>query len=228
MSPIARLAPTVGVCVSLATHAALLLLSVSSPPPPPAPPVRVRVELRPPVPPPPPMPPPETPAVPPASPRLPRRHAPEPSAVPEITRSPAPVRAPVLVPGLSATSSSPTGSFAVPAGGGVEVPAAASPAPGGPGGGGGLDEPARVRSKPVLDVPDAARTARIEGSWTILVDVDADGHPVRARVASPIGWGLDEACAEAWMRSRWRSARSGGAPVASSGNPVRCTVKEQR
>ena len=79
-----------------------------------------------------------------------------------------------------------------------------------------------------MDVPEAARTARIEGSWTILVDVDAEGHPTLARAVTPIGSGLDQACVEAWMRSRWRAARSGGVPVASEGNPVRCTVREQR
>ncbi len=116
----------------------------------------------------------------------------------------------------------------MPVGGGGGAPATAPSGSGSGGDGGGPDEPARVRSKPVLDVPEAARVARVEGSWTILVDVDAEGRPVRARAAAPIGWGLDEACAEAWMRSRWRAARSGGVPVASSGNPVRCTVREQK
>jgi outer membrane biosynthesis protein TonB len=227
MSRLARYAPAVGLCFSLAAHAALLLLSVASPQAPAIPSVRVRVEIRPPLPTPSPPPAPEVPP-PPTKPRQLLPGAPKPLDTPDLAPNPFPVVKPVLVPGLTSTSFSSTGAFAVPSGSGVSIPA---PAPGpaaGPGAGGGVNEPARVRSKPAMEVPEAARTARIEGSWTVLVDVDAEGHPTRVRVSAPIGWGIDDACVEAWMRSRWRAAQSGGVPVASTANPVRCTVREKR
>lgn len=224
MSRSSKLAVAAGVGVSLGVHALVLLLAVAPPSSPQRPRERVQVQVVRPAPPPPlppkPVEPPREKA------HLSRRPVAEPT--PATPPPLAATAAPTVIAGLSATSFSATGAVSAPVGGGVAAPVAGPASPDGGGPGGGVDEPARVRSKPTLVVPDAARAARVEGSWTILVDVDAAGRPRRARPAEAIGWGLDDACVEAWMRSTWRAARAGGVPVASADNPVRCTVKETR
>jgi TonB family protein len=80
-------------------------------------------------------------------------------------------------------------------------------------------------SAPVIRVPEEAVEAGIEGSWTIYIDVDQSGQVSRAQIRESIGYGVDEACREAWMSSRWRPGLQNDAPIAVTGIPMRCTLR---
>lgn len=77
---------------------------------------------------------------------------------------------------------------------------------------------------PQVVVPQEAIDAEIEGSWTIRLDISAEGVVVRARMKSPAGYGIDEACVAAWSQTRWRPARKNGNPVAVLNVPKKCTL----
>ncbi len=77
---------------------------------------------------------------------------------------------------------------------------------------------------PQVVVPQEAIDAEIEGSWTIRLDISAEGVVVRARMKSRVGYGIDEACVAAWTQTRWRPARKNGNPVAVLNVPKKCTL----
>lgn len=89
-----------------------------------------------------------------------------------------------------------------------------------------VTEPPKLRGgAPAIRVPKAAIEAGIEGSWTVYVSIDASGQTVAAELTEPIGYGIDEACANAWKRSRWKAGRKNEIPVAVNRIPMRCTIR---
>lgn len=82
------------------------------------------------------------------------------------------------------------------------------------------------RSVPPIEVPQAAIDAQIEGSWTVYIDIDGTGRVTAARMAKEAGFGIDEACLAAWRQSRWKPGMQGDTPVAVTGIPVECQIKE--
>lgn len=79
--------------------------------------------------------------------------------------------------------------------------------------------------KPDLEITDEARKAAIEGTITVSVDIDDKGRPVKVRVVKGLGYGLDENCVAAWMKTRWKPGRSGDQAVAITGIPQKCLVQ---
>lgn len=84
--------------------------------------------------------------------------------------------------------------------------------------------PPRLRFRPTMEVPDAARAAEVEGVIEVRIDLDDKGRPVKVTVVRGLGYGTDEACQAAWMRSSWKPAESVAGPVAVTGIPQQCTV----
>jgi len=89
-------------------------------------------------------------------------------------------------------------------------------------------EPPKLLDFPPLQVTKEAIDAEIEGTLTALVDLDAEGRPTRVRVVKGLGYGLDEACRDAWMKSRWKPAKQDGVAVAVTGVPRECKVKKEQ
>ncbi|MEE2749959.1 MAG: TonB family protein, partial [Myxococcota bacterium] len=78
---------------------------------------------------------------------------------------------------------------------------------------------------PQIVVPQEAIDAGIEGSWTVKLDINAEGRVVRALMKSKAGYGIDQACVQAWKATRWRPARKNGQAVAVLNVPKKCTLK---
>jgi hypothetical protein len=74
-------------------------------------------------------------------------------------------------------------------------------------------------------VPKAAIEAGIEGSWTVYVSIDASGQTIAAELTEPIGYGIDEACTNAWKRSRWKAGLKNEIPIAVNRIPMKCTIR---
>jgi protein TonB len=86
----------------------------------------------------------------------------------------------------------------------------------------------KVKWEPAaLDVPEAAREARVEGTVEIVLDVDAEGKVARVAVVRDLGYGTGEACADAWRRSTWKPGEHQGVPVAVTGIRKLCTIRIQ-
>jgi periplasmic protein TonB len=83
---------------------------------------------------------------------------------------------------------------------------------------------AKLKVKPMMDVPDAAVKAKVEGQISVLVDIDAEGRVAAAHVQKGLGYGTDEACVAAWLKARFRPASKCGTPVPMIGVPYACTV----
>ena len=83
---------------------------------------------------------------------------------------------------------------------------------------------AKIKIKPMMEVPEEAQKAGVEGQITVLVDIDAEGRVTSARVQTGLGYGTDDACVAAWLKARFRPASRCGTPVAMKGVPQRCTV----
>ncbi|MBN1335242.1 MAG: energy transducer TonB [Deltaproteobacteria bacterium] len=83
----------------------------------------------------------------------------------------------------------------------------------------------RACSKPPVEVPKEAIDASVEGSWRMVLDLDAQGRVTSVRFLDIPTYGLEEACRAAALRIRCRPARKDGVPVAVTGMPHRCTVR---
>lgn len=90
-----------------------------------------------------------------------------------------------------------------------------------------LEQP-KVLEWPPMVVTKEAIDAEIEGTIRVLVDLSADGRPTRVKVVSGLGYGLDESCVAAWMKSRWKPAKDNGSAVAVTGIPRDCRVKKEQ
>ena len=83
----------------------------------------------------------------------------------------------------------------------------------------------RMKSVPPVEVPAEAQKAEVQGSWTILLDIDVNGAPTSATFGGQVGFGVEEACVAAWMRSRWKPGLQDGVPVPVKGIPMKCVIK---
>jgi TonB family protein len=83
----------------------------------------------------------------------------------------------------------------------------------------------KIRSKPPMVVPEAARLARIEGVIEVLVDLDEEGSVLSVRVLSGLGAAIDEACVQAWKQASFKPAMQGDRAVGVRNAPYRCRVE---
>jgi len=83
----------------------------------------------------------------------------------------------------------------------------------------------RLRALPRLDVPQEAIDAEVEGTWTIWIDIDAEGRVTKALLKETIGYGIDEECVAKWRATRWKPGQRDGTPVAVNNIPMKCTIK---
>jgi protein TonB len=194
----------------------------------------VMVEVEPPKPPEPPPPPPEKPKARPPPIRVARPEIPpppppvnEPPPPPPPNDAPppdAPPEKPVLVVGISMSSTTTSGSFAAPVGNTLygktekqavdpnEVKAYSAPK---------YMPIHQVDSEPKVDkdykapYPDEAKRAGVEGTVVLSVKVDAEGKVVAARVLSGPGYGLNEAALDAIKRFKFHPAIKNGEPVST-------------
>ncbi len=242
-----RIVRSVAIAVSVAVHVVLALLLARNPTLVKKAATWVEVQVRaappPPVEPPPPSvePPPkrEPKRAPPKSVAFEDTVAPEDAPPPQEAAAAEPSPQPQLrrVQGLSASS------FAPGAGTGLSVRAGNSTAVRAEGAGLDLDaangpfltRPAsavavqpRVKWEPTgLEVPDAARDARVEGTVEVVLDLDAEGRVARVAVVRDLGYGTGDACVDAWRRSVWRPGEHNGQPVAVTGIRKHCTIRIQ-
>jgi TonB family protein len=88
---------------------------------------------------------------------------------------------------------------------------------GGTGGGifhvGGGVSPPRVIYSVDPEFSEEARKAKYQGTCTLMLVVDASGHPTNIRVASSLGMGLDEKAIEAVKNWRFEPSMKDGHPV---------------
>jgi periplasmic protein TonB len=88
---------------------------------------------------------------------------------------------------------------------------------GGTGGGifhvGGGVSPPRVIYQVDPEFSEEARKAKYQGTCTLMLVVDASGHPTNIRVASSLGMGLDEKAIEAVKNWRFEPSMKDGHPV---------------
>jgi protein TonB len=169
--------------------------------------------------------------------RAPRPKVPPPPAPTPVEPQPVPAPAPadkpppLLVPGLGLSSTSSTGSFAVPTGNTLNGrPGAGSPdaesGGGSAGRGTGVAPAYALTEEPVfLDnvspeevrrfYPEAARKEKIEAVVRASLTIDAEGRVVRAVVTSDPGHGFGEAATRLARRYRFKPARVDGRPVAT-------------
>ena len=91
----------------------------------------------------------------------------------------------------------------------------------GPAGPGGTGMDYAVLVQPVLlfkrepEYSEDARKARLQGTVTLLIEIDARGVPRNIRVSRGLGLGLDERAVEAVRTWRFRPATRNGKPVPS-------------
>lgn len=192
------------------------------PPPPPKPapkkPVKPPPEPKAKLPPPPPDAPPPPPDVTPDTPPPPNQEAKEPSKTP-----------PVVIPGISFSSTSNSGSFSVNTGntlhgqmqGQAVDPKEVKPykaekyAPAYK-----LTEMPRVRYQPDYDemtreYPEEARRNEIEGQVRARITIDDDGSVVKVTILKSPGYGLDKAASKLLRRFRFYPAKENGVAVAT-------------
>ena len=79
--------------------------------------------------------------------------------------------------------------------------------------GGGVSAP-RVVSQVDPEFSEEARKAKYQGTCTLMLIVDANGHPTNIRVANSLGMGLDEKAIEAAKKWKFEPAMKDGHPVA--------------
>jgi periplasmic protein TonB len=151
-------------------------------------------------------------------------------AVPPPEEAPPPPRAPIrIAQGLSASSFAPGSGTSFDVRAGTTTMAKAGPdtmsldEANGPA---CTDPPvaAKIKVKPMMEVPDEAQKAGVEGQITVLVDIDAEGRVTSARVQKGLGYGTEDACVAAWLKARFRPASRCGTPAPMNGVPQRCTV----
>jgi periplasmic protein TonB len=79
--------------------------------------------------------------------------------------------------------------------------------------GGGVSAP-RVVYQVDPEFSEEARKAKYQGTCTLMLIVDSNGHPTNIRVANSLGMGLDEKAIEAAKKWRFEPAQKDGRPVA--------------
>ncbi|WP_223641238.1 energy transducer TonB [Corallococcus sp. EGB] len=145
-------------------------------------------------------------------------------APPPPNDAPAPTKAAPLVVGLSMSSTTNAGSFAAPVGNTLygraadkatapkDVKAYSAPkyTPIYQ-----VDSEPRLAGEVKIPYPDEARRAGIEGTVTLSITINTEGHVVAARVVSGPGYGLDEAARDAILRFRFKPAIKGGEAVST-------------
>ena len=88
-----------------------------------------------------------------------------------------------------------------------------------------MTTPPACNRRPMMDVPEAAQEAGVEGEIRVSFDVAPDGDVVRVRVLRDLGFGTGEACAAAWKQVKCVPGKQGGVAVAVTGVPQVCTVR---
>lgn len=78
-----------------------------------------------------------------------------------------------------------------------------------------VDSAPSVLTDVKIPYPPEARRAGIEGSVTLSITVDTEGHVVAAKVLNGPGYGLNEAALEAVKRFRFKPAIKGGEAVST-------------
>jgi TonB family protein len=78
--------------------------------------------------------------------------------------------------------------------------------------GGGVSAPKPILS-PEPEYSEMARKAKIQGTCILWLIVGPDGKPRNIRVASPLGYGLDEKAVEAVKKWRFKPSYKDGKPV---------------
>ncbi len=138
-----------------------------------------------------------------------------------------------VVQGLSATS------FSTGSGTGFSVCAGTTLATGADEPGMNLDDAAQAEQavsfsqvtsaprcrKPPLTVPDAVRTAGLEGTVSLRLDVGPGGQVLDVRVVGSLSAEADQACVDAWRRAHCRPGKQGGVPVTVVDLPHSCTYR---
>ncbi|MED5370330.1 MAG: energy transducer TonB [Myxococcota bacterium] len=83
----------------------------------------------------------------------------------------------------------------------------------------------KLKNRPPLEVPQAAIDDEIEGTWTVYLDISDQGRVTAVRIPKAIGYGIDEACTEAWKASKWKPGEMDGTPVTVTNMPYKCQIK---
>lgn len=81
----------------------------------------------------------------------------------------------------------------------------------------GVSEP-KIRSKVEPVYTNVARDAKVEGTVVLSAVIDENGRVEIVRVVRPLGWGLEEAAADALSKWRFEPAQKDGQPVRVSLN----------
>lgn len=117
------------------------------------------------------------------------------------------------VPGIAATSQTPTTETQSPSGGaGVQTDAGVKAPAGMTRVGHGVSPP-RVMHQPEPDFSEFARKTRYQGVVTLAVTVDKNGLPQNVQIANPLGAGLDAKAVEAVSAWKFKPAEKDGRPV---------------
>lgn len=83
----------------------------------------------------------------------------------------------------------------------------------------------KLRNVPPIQVPQEAIDEEIAGTWNITLTISAEGRVSDLKIPKAIGYGIDQACRDAWMASRWKPGEKDGTPVAVTGLPYKCQIK---
>ena len=83
----------------------------------------------------------------------------------------------------------------------------------------------KLRNAPPVQVPQEAIDEGIEGTWTMTLTISAKGRVSDLKIPQAIGYGIDAACRNAWLASRWKPGEKDGTPVAVTGLPYKCQIK---
>jgi protein TonB len=83
----------------------------------------------------------------------------------------------------------------------------------------------RLRYKPPVNVPEEAIAAGAEGRLDLLLDLDTKGRVIKVTSKGTLGFGLDEACADAARRMRYAPAVLNGEAVPVTGVRFPCVIK---
>lgn len=82
----------------------------------------------------------------------------------------------------------------------------------------------RLRWAPMMEVPEEAQKAGIEGEIDVILDIDEKGKVVSVKVVKGLGFGTEDACIASWKKSQWKPAMQDTTAVPVTGVPNKCTV----